>query len=255
MSTIKQQRLHIGAKNLIDIPKVSWGVLSQESWIHLGEEKPDITSIKKPQIQIKKSKKQRFRGMVRKIIYALRHAPCALRTVIGEVGERKEQFPLANDINQIDLSIVEKSKIMPWYYKKGDVLPFQDHTFTFVYSEHFFEHLFLDEALSIFKEIFRTMKRGAVCRTVVPDADLRVYESPEPPGYPGDSISWDHPEKHKTRWSYTVLREVLDIAGFEKIMGLVYCTLDGKFINKTPVQFQMDYAGCIDTDVVFDMSY
>lgn len=63
---LKIQRLHIGAKNLIDIHKVSWEVLSQKSWIHLGTEKPDITSIKKPQIQIKKSSKQRFNEIAKK---------------------------------------------------------------------------------------------------------------------------------------------------------------------------------------------
>mgnify|MGYP001607379887 CR=1 FL=1 len=248
-------RLHIGAKNLIDIPKVSWGVLSQESWIHLGTEKPDIASFKKTQIEIKKSKKQRFTEIVRKTIHALRHPLCALRTLFSGGGERKEPFPLVKDIDQIDFSMVEKLKIMPWYYKKGDILPFQDQHFTFVYSEHFFEHLFLDEALSLFKEIYRTMSKGAICRTVVPDADLRVYEPPEVIGWPGNSLAWDHPEKHKTRGSYTVLKEILEIAGFDKIMGLVYCTPDGKFISKTPAQCHIDYDGCIDTDVVFDMSY
>ena len=252
---MKILRLHIGAKNLIDIPKVSWGVLSQESWIHLGTEKPDIDSLKKTNIGITKSKRHRFTEIVRKTIHALRHPLCALRTLFREVIERKEPFPLVKDIDQIDFSIVEKSNIMPWYYKKGDILPFQDQTFSFVYSEHFFEHLFLDEALSLFKEIYRIMTRGSVCRTVVPDADLRIYELPEPVGYPNERVAWNHPEKHKTRWSYTVIKEILEIAGFDKTMGLVYCTPDGKFVNMTPAQSHIDYDGCIDTDVVFDMSY
>lgn len=106
------------------------------------DRKPDITSFKKTQIEIKKSKKQRFTEILRKTIHALRHPLCALRTLFRGVVERKESFPLVKDIDQIDFSMGEKLKFMPWYYKKGDILSFKDQTFTFVYSEHFFEHLF-----------------------------------------------------------------------------------------------------------------
>ena len=36
-----------------------------------------------------------------------------------------------------------------FYYNKGDTLPFDSDCLEFIHSEHFFEHLFLDESLSL----------------------------------------------------------------------------------------------------------
>src|SRR4051794_3000216 len=54
----------------------------------------------------------------------------------------------------------ERLNYIPFYYKKGDRLPFDNGCFSFVFSEHFFEHLFLDEACELFRECFRVMTAG-----------------------------------------------------------------------------------------------
>lgn len=237
-------KLHIGAKNLIDLPEVSWNVLSQKSWIHLGSEKPDLSSF--------------VRKANGKSVQHAEKVSCLdglYRTLRSKIGLRRRSIPSAKEIEHKDFSIWENSKLIPWYYRKGDVLPLEDETFTFVYSEHFFEHLFLDEAIYLFREIYRVMTKDAVCRTVVPDADLRIYEPPEPVGYPDENMAWDNPEKHKSRWSFNVLDEALRISGFEHAIGLVYCTPDSKFINRNPNECENVYSGCIDTEVIFDISY
>ncbi len=48
-------------------------------------------------------------------------------------------------------------------------LPFPDARFISVYSSHTFEHLYRDDAVRLAKECFRVLKRGGVCRVVVPD--------------------------------------------------------------------------------------
>lgn len=234
---LKLRRLHIGAKNLILIPKVSWKVLSEESWIHLGTQKPDFHHLKTAGCT--GAPKSKLSTLLIKLFKPFK-----------KESRNEEELGENNDI-----SIWENTTVIPWYYRKRDILPFKNHIFKFVYSEHFFEHLFLDEAISLFKEIYRVMAEGSVCRTVIPDADLRVYEPPEPVGYPDKNMAWNNPDKHKTRWSFKVLDEVLKISGFDSRIGLVYCTPDGEFINIAPKEFSHEYSGCIDTEIIFDISY
>lgn len=243
MAQIK--RLHIGAKNLIEIPEVSWKVLSQDKWIHLGSEKPDLSSF------AQKANSKSVVQHAEQVSYLDR----LYRTLRSKIGLRRMSIPSAKELINKDFSMWENSKLIPWYYRKGDALPFDDETFSFVYSEHFFKHLFLDEAIYLFREIYRVMAKGAVCRTVVPDADLRTYEAPEPVGYPGENMAWGDPEKHKIRWSFSVLDEVFKISSFDSRVGLVYCMPDSKFINRTPNECKHEYSGCIDSEVIFDMSY
>ncbi|MDY6854438.1 MAG: methyltransferase domain-containing protein [Thermodesulfobacteriota bacterium] len=239
---IEIRRLHIGAKNLIEIPKVSWSFLSQESWVHLGTQKINPSHYSKN--KNKNDRENKTLSRFKKVYKFLKNDT-----------EMKEVFPEGGDINHDDLLIWEKSKMIPWYYKKMDFLPFVDEIFTFVYSEHFFEHLFLDEAICLFQEIYRVMAKRGIVRTVVPDADLRNYELPEPVGYPDVNMAWNDPEKHKTRWSFNVLGGILKIVGFESIIGLAYCTPKGEFINKTPEECRSDYMKAIDTDAIFNMHY
>lgn len=101
----------------------------------------------------------------------------------------------------------------PFFWQKSCRLPFSDKEVTFVFSEHFFEHLFMDEGYELFKEIHRILCSGGVCRTVVPDADLR--NKPESIGFPSRQMSWTHPDKHKTRWNVYSLTFILKLAEFQ----------------------------------------
>ena len=51
-----------------------------------------------------------------------------------------------------------------------------DNAFDGVFSEHVLEHLYIDEALLLLKEIFRILKPGGTLRLSVPDLDFRVKE-------------------------------------------------------------------------------
>src|SRR4051812_46404898 len=46
----------------------------------------------------------------------------------------------------------EKTSFKEFRYAKGDTLPFNDGALDHVFSEHFFEHLFFDEAVALFSE-------------------------------------------------------------------------------------------------------
>ncbi len=53
-------------------------------------------------------------------------------------------------------------------------LPFSDGQFIAVYSSHLLEHLYHDQALVLLKECHRVLRRGGVCRAVVPDLGALV---------------------------------------------------------------------------------
>jgi predicted SAM-dependent methyltransferase len=141
-----------------------------------------------------------------------------------------------------------------FYYKRGNTLPFADDTFSFAFSEHFFEHLFLDEACELLKECFRVLRVRACLRVVVPDADLRTYMAPEPAAYSTGDSRWTHPDKHKTRWSIYSLSYVLEQIGF-LTRGVVFCDRYGEYHVRTPDDSEPFYDNCLDRDLVLQTEF
>src|SRR5256885_13242761 len=45
-------------------------------------------------------------------------------------------------------TLYSKTNFAPFHYRKGDRLSFNDASLHFIFSEHFFEHLFFDEAIA-----------------------------------------------------------------------------------------------------------
>lgn len=56
-----------------------------------------------------------------------------------------------------------------------------DEIFEYVFSEHLFEHLSMEEGLTMLQECFRVLKPGGHLRLTTPDLDflIRLYEHPE----------------------------------------------------------------------------
>jgi len=52
------------------------------------------------------------------------------------------------------------------------VLPFKDKTFDAAYSSHVLEHFSRDQGKKFVEEQFRVLKKGGVCRVVVPDLEM-----------------------------------------------------------------------------------
>lgn len=141
-----------------------------------------------------------------------------------------------------------------FFYVMAQPIPFDSESFTFVYSEHFFEHLFHDEACELFKECYRTMRRGACLRIVVPDADLRVYMEPEPAGFSTGDPRWCHPDKHKTRWNIYSLGYALREIGFDA-RGVIFSDKYGVH-HTDPIDRTVPfYDECLDPEVVFRTDY
>jgi predicted SAM-dependent methyltransferase len=147
-----------------------------------------------------------------------------------------------------------KTDFKPFNYDMGNQLQFGDNTFDFVYSEHFFEHLFTDEAVALLTECYRILKPNGVVRIVVPDADLRTYEQPESIGFPNSSVPWSHPDKHKTRWSIYSLPLTLKAAGLVS-RPIMYCDKYGKLAQSVPSASDSEYAQSEDKDFLYSIKY
>ncbi len=181
----------------------------------------------------------------------------ALRTAdwihLGE-PESIEESVARNSALHPDESIKVLGQYVSFYYKKGNILPFADNYFTFAFSEHFFEHLFLDEAGELLKECFRILQPGSCLRIAVPDADLRTYMAPEPAAWSTGDQRWIHPDKHKTRWSIYSLSYVLEQIGFAT-RGVVFCDKQGQYHVDAPCLEDEFYRECHDQELVMQISY
>jgi SAM-dependent methyltransferase len=212
-------RLQLGISHLRNMSPAALEVFLDRSWMHFGDAG---------------SPEEELRG----VNGALRR----LKRVI-----RRESPP---DI----AAYLARTNFQEFYFEKGDRLPFDDASLDFVFSEHFLEHLFLDEAVALLRECHRVLRPRGVVRTCVPDADLRSYESPERAGFPGPETPWNDPFKHKTRWSVHSLPVTLELTGFSPV-PLRYCDQEGNYVKRDPRDVAGSYEGCPDPDVVFDLGY
>ncbi len=55
-------------------------------------------------------------------------------------------------------------------------LPFDDNSVSFIYSEHFLEHITIIQAEKVLKEFKRCLKKGGVIRTAMPELDYFIQK-------------------------------------------------------------------------------
>lgn len=56
----------------------------------------------------------------------------------------------------------------------GEIFPFEDNTFDFVFSEHLFEHLTPSEQVNFLRESKRVLKENGVLRIATPDLEFLI---------------------------------------------------------------------------------
>jgi len=232
---MKPTRLQLGASRLEYLQPAIREQFAQPEWMHLGE--PLFSE----------------RPVDKGIAYILRHYSMSYIVRRGLLRLfRRDADAIAAKVDLDD--IYARTTFESWHYRHGDQLPFTDMMFNYIFSEHFFEHLFLDEAVDLLRECRRVLTPGGVIRICVPDADLRTYGPPEPLGYPDRRMSFSHPTKHKTRWNVYALCEALRMAGLRPI-PLIYCDRDGRYCEHDLEDLRLDYSGCKDPEVVFNMNH
>ncbi len=237
-------RLQFGAKSLRDLDPKVLPVFLNKTWVHLGADLCD------ERIQPSSRSIPPLREVFRRhsIGYILKTTARLIRRKRIHLLKKSQDIDLKKD------QIFRLTNFQEFYYRKGDILEFSDNSIDFVFSEHFFEHLFFDEALSLLRESHRILKDFGVIRTCVPDADLRTYEAPESVGWPDRKLPYTHPDKHKSRWSVYSLSELLKVAGFKPV-PLRYCDKHGNYNRIHPAHIKQTYYRCPDPEVVFTLDY
>lgn len=107
-------------------------------------------------------------------------------------------------------------------------LPFADGVADFVYSSHFLEHLFKEEAQHVLRESFRVLKPGGVIRVCVPDLAhaLSLYgagrkrEMLENYFFVEDRSSYL--ARHKYMYDFELLKTGIEAAGFTNVRRNAY---------------------------------
>ena len=120
-------------------------------------------------------------------------------------------------------------------FKRFDVrygLPFNDGSVDAIVAHHLVEHLTYEEALELFKECHRVMKKGAVLRISVPDPErllalykkgkLGIYDQlNEPCSRRRTQLAklWELlAGGHKSAWDFETAKAYLEDAGFGKVV-------------------------------------
>jgi predicted SAM-dependent methyltransferase len=232
-------KLQLGASSLDRYDKEKCKEFFDKTWLHLSTEKPlheflprnkyDIVFFLKSGINFisRGLSKDNLRRLFRKV------------RKLSNINETRDLYPLTN--------------YKQWYYKKGEKLPFNDNSVCYIFSEHFFEHLFHDEAVCLLNECWRILKPRGVIRIVVPDAIFRTYEKPEEPTLDNKTL-FLNPDLHKIRYSVHSLSKIISESGFKPV-PLRYCNAMGKYYKINIRDIAEEYKDCPEQAAVFDMNY
>ncbi|OSM06832.1 class I SAM-dependent methyltransferase [Magnetofaba australis] len=106
-------------------------------------------------------------------------------------------------------------------------LPVPDCSVEVVYSSHMLEHLYVDEAITLLKQVRRTLKPGGYMRLTLPDFNhaLKVARGEIGCDYPrrfgtpiGQAINYLFCDgQHKYAYDFDMLQEIAVQAGFSRI--------------------------------------
>lgn len=102
--------------------------------------------------------------------------------------------------------------------------PFDPNTIDYIYSSHFFEHLFKKDAARLFSDCYRALKNGGVMRVAVPDLEyaIELYKKDGAKNMLENYFFVDdlnsYLARHKYMYDFVLLKEALEIAGFKNIV-------------------------------------
>ncbi len=128
-----------------------------------------------------------------------------------------------------------KQRKLEWHLDLRYPLNCDDSIFDGVFTEHTLEHLYIDEAEELLKELYRIMKVGAVIRLTVPDLKKYVayytenvcdeeMDTFKEKFHTGASAFRNLTQNyfHRSVWDFDELRHYLDGVGFREITQKQY---------------------------------
>lgn len=107
-------------------------------------------------------------------------------------------------------------------------IPLKDETADFIYSSHFLEHLFRQDAERLLTDCYRALKPGGVVRIGIPDLAyaMSLYSRGEKGRMLADYFFVEDKgsflARHKYMYDFELLRSLLEKAGFAQIARCAY---------------------------------
>lgn len=102
-------------------------------------------------------------------------------------------------------------------------IPFADCVADYIYSSHFLEHLYRNDALHLLRESYRVLKRDAILRISIPDLEyaISMYKR----GLKDEMLTSyffvedgdNHFSRHKYMYDFSMLEKLLKDIGFHDI--------------------------------------
>ena len=114
------------------------------------------------------------------------------------------------------------------YHDLALSLPLNENSVDFIYSSHFFEHLFKDDATALFKSCARALKPGGVIRISIPDLAYAVslYGLGRKAEMLDDYFfvqgKGSYLARHKYMYDFETIKEALGQAGFVDVIRCEY---------------------------------
>ena len=114
------------------------------------------------------------------------------------------------------------------YHDLSISLPLYDNAVDFIYSSHFFEHLFKDDAAALLQSCLRALKPGGIIRISIPD--LKYAISLYGKGMKREMLDdyffvegkGSYLARHKYMYDFELLKDALELAGFSNITRCEY---------------------------------
>ncbi|WP_287601761.1 methyltransferase domain-containing protein [Thiothrix sp.] len=107
-------------------------------------------------------------------------------------------------------------------------IPTKDNSIDYIYTSHFLEHLYPEDAKKLIQDSYRTLKNGGLIRIIVPDLDYAIKLFNEDKKKQAlDSYFFNGGSKfdqHKYMYDYVILHDLLKASGFSNISKLQYKT-------------------------------
>ena len=107
-------------------------------------------------------------------------------------------------------------------------IPFPDDTADYIFSSHFFEHLFHEQAIHLVYDSYRVLKEGGIIRISIPDLEYAVglYQAGRKEEMLKQYFFVDDDEnyfsRHKYMYDFEMLSKILSDAGFREIARCNY---------------------------------
>ena len=116
------------------------------------------------------------------------------------------------------------------HHELSSSIPYPDNSVDVIFSSHFLEHLYYDQALNLINECYRSLKPGGILRISIPDLEYAIGQYHK--GRKDEMLrnfffveeDGNHFSRHKYMYDFQMLEKILVNTGFLNVTRCSYRT-------------------------------